>query len=222
MADGALGYVVMKECFAVQIRRFSWFVLLLALGGIGAANPALAQFSPSYKFLESVRKSEAQEVTDAVSQPGATIINTQDSSTGETALHIVVARRDPTWLTFLLAKGADPNISDNHGTSPLMLATNLGFDEGVTMLVDHGARLDESNSTGETPLITAVHRHDLVLMRVLLKAGANPDRTDNSGRSARDYAAFSGPDNPMTAEIKADARANTSNSSSHGGYGPKL
>jgi ankyrin repeat protein len=156
-----------------------------------------------------------------VSQPGSEIINTRDSSNGETALHIVIARRDSQWLAFLLAKGADPNIADNHGTSPLMLATNLGFDDAVSLLVERGAHLDEGNSTGETPLITAVHRHDLVVMRVLLKAGANPDRTDNSGRSARDYAAFGGPDNPLLAEIKADARSNAS-AAHHGSYGPKL
>ena len=45
-----------------------------------------------------------------------------------------------------------------------------------------------SDATGETPLISAVHRRDTAMMRVLLKGGADPDRADNSGRSARDYA----------------------------------
>lgn len=206
----------------MQIRRFSYIFAALAVLSIGIATPALAQFSPSYKFLESVRKSEAQEVTDAVSTPGSTIINTRDTSSGQTALHIVIARRDATWLRFLLAMGADPNIGDNKGVTPLMLATNLGFGDAVTMLVDHGANLNDSDTTGETPLITAVHRHDLAIMRSLLKAGADPDRTDNSGRSARDYAAFQGQDNPITAEIKADARPARSAGRASGSYGPKL
>jgi len=205
----------------VQIRGAFWLFLLLATMGTGVSSPALAQFSPSYKFLESVRKQEAQDVTDAVSQPGSTIINTQDSSTGDTALHIVVARRDSTWTGFLLAKGADPNIANNKGVTPLMLASNLGFVEAAALLVDHGARLNDVNATGETPLITAVHRHDLVMMRVLLKAGADPDRTDSSGRSARDYAAFGGQENPLAAEIKADARTGAGAAGQHA-YGPKL
>jgi len=206
----------------VQIRRISWGLGLFAVAAIGLASPALAQFSPSYKFLESVRKQEGQEVTDAVSQPGSTIVNTQDSSTGETALLIVVARRDAGWLGFLLAKGADPNIGNNHGVTPLMLAATLGFGEGVSILVDHGARLNDSDSTGETPLITAVHRHDLGIMRALLKAGADPDRADNSGRSARDYAAFDGKGSPLIAEIKADSRAGGSAAGAQATYGPKL
>lgn len=193
----------------------------MAVAGTGIASPAFAQFSPSYKFLEAVRKQEAQEVTDAVSQPGSTIINTRDSSSGDTALLIVVARRDPTWLGFLLAKGADPNIGNNRGVTPLMLAANLGFEEGVAMLVEHGARLNDADVTGETPLITAVHRHDLVTMRTLLKAGADPDRADSSGRSARDYAAFDGKDSPLMAAITADARKGGSGSSARGTYGPK-
>ncbi len=206
----------------MQNRRFSWLFLLLAVVGGGVSGPALAQFSPSYKFLDSVRKQESQEVTDAVSQPGSTIINTQDSSSGDTALHIVIARRDAGWLGFLLAKGANPNIGNNHGVTPLMLAANLGFAEAVTMLVDRGAQLNDADSTGETPLITAVHRHDLGIMRTLLKAGADPDRADSSGRSARDYAAFAGKDSALVAEINADARKDGNGTTGHGSYGPKL
>lgn len=222
MTGPASVYTLLKECFGVQIRRVSWFIGLLAMAGIGVSAPALAQFSPSYKFLESVRKQESQDVTDAVSQPGSTIINTQDSTTGETALLIVIARRDAGWVGFLLAKGADPNIGNNHGVTPLMLAANLGFGDGVTLLVDHGAHLNDGDSTGETPLITAVHRHDLPIMRALLKAGADPDRADSSGRSARDYAAFDGKDSPLVAAINADARKATSTSGARAAYGPKL
>ena len=77
-------------------------------------------------------------------------------------------------------------------------------------------------SSGETPLITAVHRHDLVIMRSLLKAGADPDRADNSGRSARDYAAFAGKNSPVVAEINADARTGNGRTSAQSSYGPKL
>ena len=40
---------------------------------------------------------------------------------------------------------------------------------------------------GETPLIAAVHARNVPLVRLLLEKGADPDRNDNSGRSARDY-----------------------------------
>jgi len=191
---------------------------MLAGVALGLAVPASAQFSKSYKFLQAVRERDGQAVTDEVNQPGSTLINTRDSTNGQTALHIVTARRDVGWMEFLLAKGADPNIGDNRGTTPMMLAANLGFADGISLLVDKGARVDETGVTGETPLVIAVHRRDINMMRILLKAGANPDRADSSGRSARDYATLEGADNPLLAEIKASARPRRAGPT----YGPKL
>ncbi len=190
----------------------------LALG-IVMPGPAAAQFSKSYQFLEHIRKKEGQEVTDALSEPGTTIINTRDGSTGETALHIVTARRDATWISFLLAKGADANVRDNKGETPLVVAANFGFVEGMELLIAGGARVDEPNATGETPLIAAVHRRDITMMRVLLKAGANPERTDSAGRSARDYAKLDHSGN-LLSEI--DANIKPKGNGSGRSYGPTL
>ena len=164
-------------------------------------------FGDGYEFLKAVKDKDGKAVTEAVNQPGSTLINTRDLTTGETALHIVVARRDATWIRFLTGKGANPNIRDNKGVSPLVLAARLGFVDGVIALVDAGAKVDESNSTGETPLIAAVLNKNVGLMRVLLDAGADPDRADNSGRSARDYALLLGERSQAMQEIlKADEK----------------
>lgn len=168
-------------------RPLSVMAMLLAAAMM---TPAQAQFSDSYKFLEAVRKKEGDKVTEALNEPGTQIVNTKDYTTGQTALHIVTARRDLVWVQFLIAKGANVNARDNRGVTPLVAASEMGFLEGVDELIKSGARVDEANNTGETPLISAVHRKDLALVRMLIKAGANPDRPDNSGRSARDYAAL--------------------------------
>ncbi|WP_240310956.1 ankyrin repeat domain-containing protein [Altererythrobacter sp. ZODW24] len=155
------------------------------------STPASAQnFSDSYKFLEAVRDANGTEVTEFLNQPGTNIVNTRDQVSLETALHIVTARRDATWIRFLTAKGARPNVRNKKGETPLMIASNLGFVDGVAELLKAGADIDESNVAGETPLISAVHRRDTSMMRLLLTNGANPERNDNSGRSARDYAAL--------------------------------
>ncbi|HQS70441.1 MAG: hypothetical protein B7Y36_10785 [Novosphingobium sp. 28-62-57] len=176
-----------SKSLATFRRPLAALAILLAAA---TAIPAQAQFSDSYKFLEAVRKKEGDKVTEALNEPGTQIINTKDFNSGQTALHIVVARRDLTWVQFLLAKGANVNARDNRGVTPLVLASEMGFLEGVDELIKSGARIDEANNTGETPLISAVHRKDLALVRMLIKAGANADRPDNSGRSARDYAAL--------------------------------
>lgn len=164
--------------------------LTAAAGMMLFASPAHAQFSDSFKFLEAVKKKEGQKVEDAIGEPGSTVINARDVTSGETALHIVTARRDLTWLRYLIGKGANVNIADGRGITPLQLAINLGWLDGVQYLVANKANLDTSNDSGETPLITAVHRRDKAMMQVLLTGGADPDRADNSGRSARDYAAL--------------------------------
>ncbi len=190
----------------------------LALGLLAPTVASAQNYSKGYKFLESVRKKEGQEVTDALAEPGTTVINTRDVTTGDTALHVVATRRDATWLSFLLGKGADPNIRNSKGETPLMIASNLAFEEGVQLLIDGGAKVDEPNSTGETPLISAVHRRDLVMIRMLLKGGANPDRADSSGRTARDYAKLDRSGVLMN-EIETNAKKGNGAAKS---YGPSL
>jgi ankyrin repeat protein len=153
--------------------------------------------------------------------PGSTVVNTRDVSSGDSALHIVVARRDLTWIRFLAAKGANVNARNAKGETPLQIASNLGFAEGVEALLQLGAKVDEPNSTGETPLIAATHRRDAGMARALLKAGANPKRNDNSGRSALDYAQLDGRGNPVLTEIETAAREAAAKPKA-ATYGPKL
>lgn len=178
---------------------------VLLAGGLAVAVPAQAQFSDGYKLLEAVKKLDGTKVTDMLADPSVSV-NTRDVTSGETALHIVVQKRNKVWVDFLLQQGANPNIADSKGVTPLMLAANLGFLEAVQSLVTGGARVDIADQTGETPLISAVHRRDAALVRALLKAGANPDRADNSGRSARDYAELDGRGGAILTEIEAAAK----------------
>jgi ankyrin repeat protein len=171
----------------MKIRALTRAVLIT--GAIASVSvPAHAQFSEGYKFLEAVKKKEGGKVEAALGEPGSTVILSRDVSTGQSALHIVTERRDLTWLRYLVGKGADVNMRDDKGVTPIQLASSLGWLEGVDFLVEVKADLDQPDSTGETPLISAVHRRDQAMMRVLLKGGADPDRADNSGRNARDYA----------------------------------
>jgi uncharacterized protein len=151
---------------------------------------AMAQFSDSYNFLKAVRDRDGQKVMDIITKPGSVIIDTRDQGTGEAALHIVTKRRDSTWLGFLLSRGAKPDVRDKDGNTPLMLATQVGYVEAVTVLLNARASVDMANNAGETPLIRAVQNRDSVTVRTLLAAGANADKKDRiAGMSARDYAA---------------------------------
>lgn len=173
---------------SVQRNRARLGVLAVAFSLILAA-PAAAQFSDSYNFLKAVKDRDGDKVTQFLGGDKATIINTRDYGTGEGALAIVVKRRDDLYLRFLLAKGANPDIRDNQGNSPLVLAAQIGFPEGISALIDSRANVNLPNNSGETPLIVAVQRRDMVSVRMLLAAGANPDTPDHiAGMTAYDYA----------------------------------
>jgi hypothetical protein len=164
--------------------------LSLALMLLMAAVPAAAQFSDSYTFLKAVTDKDVAKAREIIDKPGTTVVNARERDTGETALIIVVKRSDLPWMGFLLQAGADPNLRDNDGNAPILLAAISGFSEGVRVLLIVKARVDTPNNLGETALIKAVQRRDVVTAQMLLDAGANPDIVDHaSGYSARQYAA---------------------------------
>lgn len=174
-----------------------------------AAVPAAAQFSDSYNFLKAVKDRKGEDAEKFINEPGSgsVIINTKDDGTGETALHIVTARRDATWLGFLLGKGANPNIADKKGATPLMLATQLGWADGADLLIKLKAQVDATNRSGETALIRAVQLRNAEMVRQLMKAGANPDKQDSvAGYSARDYAAQDGRGSAILAIIESGGK----------------
>ncbi len=215
MARGAINNIGKVGIRAALAALISCFALAMA-------HPASAQmYSDGYKFLKAVEDKEGEEVTNMLEEPGSTVINARDITNGRTALHIVVDRRDATWLSFLLGKGANPNIADNAGNYPLTSAIRLNFVEGVEMLLKGGARIDVANSAGETPLISAVHGRNMALMRVLLEAGADPDHYDNSGRSARDYARL-GPDSTNLLALIERSEKPESERAGAGTYGPSF
>jgi len=163
---------------------------LAAITMLVVAAPAHAQhFSDSFQFLEAIRKQDGTKAMQLISDSNGSILNTRDRSTGDGALHIIVRQGDSTWLRYLIQKGANPNIQDARGNTPMMIAVETGYTEGVQILIVYKANVNLANSSGETPLIRAVQLRKFDLVRILLDAGADPDRTDHiSGQSARDYA----------------------------------
>lgn len=160
-----------------------------ALFTVAVPAPAQKGFSESYSFLEAVKKRDGATAQGILDNPSSTAVNAREASTGEGALHILVRGRDLTWLRFLLSRGARPDAQANDGTTPLGLAAQLGWRDGVETLLGGGASVDLANSRGETPLILAVQGRSLPVVRLLLARGANPDATDSvAGLSALDYA----------------------------------
>lgn len=179
---------------------------LLSPALVAGVAPAFAQGqSEGYKFLSAVRDAKNNDVLEMLGRPGSNIINTRDVTSGEGALHIVIKRGDEVYLRFLLQKGADANLRDGKGNTPLLLAVTLGQTGMIPILTAAGANPNLANSAGETPLIRAVQRRDVGMIRTLLTENADPDQADiMAGMSARDYAKQDGR-NPVVTKLLADA-----------------
>lgn len=160
-------------------------VVLVAVAVAVTASPAAAQFSDSYNFIKAVKDRDVNKAIELADQPGTTIVNVRDADTGEAGIHIVTRRSDLGWLGLLFQKGANLNVKDRDGNTPLILAAIGRWGDGVATLIRLKAQVNLQNRLGETAILKAVQARDLTQVKSLVEAGANPDIADNSGISAR-------------------------------------
>lgn len=76
--------------------------------------------------------------------------------------------------------------------SALFFACESGFREGVHLLIQKGADVDDCDDFGSTPLHFAVLRNNDGVVEELLSAGANYDVWNREGESLLHWAAFNG------------------------------
>jgi ankyrin repeat protein len=166
------------------MKRFALIAFALASAPVPVAAQYVSDVEP---FMNAVRERDGNKVTEVLESRPA-VINTRNVK-GETALNVVIARSDDLWTKYLLSKGADPNLPDSSGNTPLITAARVGYTDAVDLLLQLGAKVDGANKMGETALILAVQQRQLDAVKLLLAKGADPDRKDAAaGYSARDYA----------------------------------
>lgn len=158
-----------------------------AIIGVAAAAPAQSGGYSGMQFVGAVRSGDNGKALELL-KSFPTVINARDAN-GETALHAAVAGRDSSWTGHLLRQGADPDLAARNGDTPLIAAARIGFMDAAEWLLSSDAEVDLANRMGETALIVAVQNRRTAIVRLLLNAGADPDRSDSAaGLSALDYA----------------------------------
>jgi len=72
------------------------------------------------------------------------------------SLFTVVGRGNLAWTYRLIAMGADVNVRNEAGQTPLMLAAEKGYADMVQILIQHGANPKLANNQGESALTIAL------------------------------------------------------------------
>ncbi len=118
-------------------------------------------------------------------------LNITDSN-GNTLLH-----RYPTLIFDLIPRGANPNICNQKGDTPLIIAMRSGVFSMFLVNTTHSDLLNKVYSDGQTILTTALMM-DCVNLRViskLLERGASPVQPNQSGQTPVDVCVMHHPDN---------------------------
>lgn len=160
------------------------------MAAVLASAPAAGQITGSdgEAFIAAMRQGNGTKALELVEKPGSTVVNYRGDD-GNAGLHIAMRNRHGNWVGFLLSRDADPDLGDGNGDTPLIIAARLGFPEGAARMLQRRAQVDKANKLGETALIVAVQQRQTAIVRMLLEAGANPDKADHaSGYTAREYA----------------------------------
>ena len=82
----------------------------------------------------------------------------------------------------VLAQGVSVNIrgtKEFHGVTPLMFSSGIGARVTVKLLVEKGARLNDTDTQGNTALIQAAKKGHFNIVQFLLQQGANPNAETN-------------------------------------------
>ena len=105
---------------------------------------------------------------------------------GQTMLHVCI--RTPVsrcMIKVLLDRGANPQIVNLQGESPLELAVRYNSLDMVTDLLDGGANINNVNATGNTALHVAVNHGFTAMSQLLRMRGADVDIVNALGETAR-------------------------------------
>jgi serine/threonine protein kinase len=133
-----------------------------------------------------------QVIVDLLSIPGTNLNNF--SSDGNTPLIVALANKNRILAVTYVRRGADVNLRNTRGSTPLHWAASQGLGGPLKLLLDKGADKDALTLQTDpweplaTPLHWACKAGQLETATALLSAGANLSLRDGNGESTLDLA----------------------------------
>ena len=87
-------------------------------------------------------------------------------------------------VRYLVEHGADQNVTNKKGATPLMLATRMNHLEVIKYLVDNGADMEKASIVdGYTALLFAAYKGDMEIVKYLVQHGADKNKVNHNGAS---------------------------------------
>jgi ankyrin repeat protein len=114
-------------------------------------------------------------------------------------------------IRFLLGKGAQVEVRDSEGRTPLYLSVKFEKEDAVELLLENGADACAGTTSGKSPLHEAVRTAKI--LKQLLAHGADPDKNADKAPSPLFDAIWSGKSEPVRLLLENGADANAKDTS---------
>jgi len=137
-----------------------------------AATDVVAEEEDDMSVAVTVKKP-----TSVPPPPSAPTLETQDLTDDEKILLEGTQKANCTMMLDALQAGANPNVRDPKGRTPLHFVSGLGLAPAAVLLIHFGAQVNVRDGDGLTPMHMAAGYANSQTLRVLVAAGADTEAT---------------------------------------------
>lgn len=118
------------------------------------------------------------------------MLNATASHDGRTPLHVACLEGQLSVIRHLLANGASPHVTDNHGQTPLQGAIRSANVEAILLLREFGAHLGPTTMDTASEMCALAAQDNVDVLRSWYLAGANFNIGDYDRRTALHVVSF--------------------------------